>query len=91
MEKRGVNIYLGTMERADTSLWEAILSNETSSKYIKGMGFQWAGGQALPALHQKYPELKVYQSEQECGDGKNDLAGGTARWQCSPWHWHTDP
>jgi glucosylceramidase len=44
------------------------------------MGFQWAGGQALPALHQKYPELKVYQSEQECGDGKNDLAGVSHSW-----------
>lgn len=80
MEKRGVDVYLGTMERADTSLWETILGNAESAKYIKGMGFQWAGGQALPVLHQKYPELKVYQSEQECGDGKNDLAGASHSW-----------
>ena len=80
MEKRNVEVYLGTMERADASLWETILDNEISAKYIKGMGFQWAGKDALPVLHQKYPGLMVYQTEQECGDGKNDLAGVIHSW-----------
>ncbi len=80
MEKRGVDVYLGTMERADASLWDAILSDEMSAKYIKGMGFQWAGKNAMPTLHQKYPNLPMYQSEQECGNGRNDLAGASHSW-----------
>jgi len=80
MDKRGVEVYLGTMERADATLWDKILSNEESAKYIKGMGFQWAGKNALPTLHQKYPQLPIYQSEQECGNGRNDLAGASHSW-----------
>jgi glucosylceramidase len=36
------------------------------------VGFQWAGKGAIPSVHQKYPNLTLYQSEQECGNGKND-------------------
>jgi glucosylceramidase len=36
------------------------------------VGFQWAGKRAIPFLHHQYPELTLYQTEQECGDGKND-------------------
>ena len=27
---------------------------------------------AIPFIHRRYPELTLYQTEQECGDGKND-------------------
>ena len=80
MEKRDVKMYLGTMERADASMWDVILSDAETAPYIKGMGFQWAGKDAIPTLHQKYPELPVYQSEQECGNGRNDLAGASHSW-----------
>ena len=33
---------------------------------------QWAGKQALTAIHETYPQLAIYGSEQECGDGAND-------------------
>lgn len=80
MEKRGVKIFLGTMERADASMWDVILSDAETAPYIKGMGFQWAGKDAIPSLHQKYSDLPVYQSEQECGNGRNDLAGAFHSW-----------
>jgi glucosylceramidase len=35
------------------------------------VGMQWAGKNALPAVHREFPKLMVYQSEQECGDGSN--------------------
>ena len=41
-------------------------------KYIKGAGFQRAGKRAIVGIHRRYPDLKLYQTEQECGDGKND-------------------
>ena len=40
--------------------------------HVKGVGFQWAGKGAIAGIHRRYPELPLYQTEQECGDGKND-------------------
>lgn len=80
MEKRGVEVYYGTIERAKVSLSDTILTDPDAAKYIKGMGFQWAGKDALPALRQKYPNLPCYQTEQECGNGKNDWAGAMHSW-----------
>ncbi len=80
MEKRGVEVFYGTIERASLEMSHTVLNHPTASKYIKGMGFQWAGKDALPALHAEYPELPCYQTEQECGDGKNDWAGAMHSW-----------
>ena len=71
MSKKKVEIMFGTMERPNDALVDTILNNQDSRKYIKGVGFQWAGKQAIPGIHKRYPDLKLYQSEQECGDGKN--------------------
>jgi len=72
LEKKGVNVFFGTMERANEKLVDTILTAPASGKYIKGVGFQWAGKGAIAGIHQRYPNLTLYQSEQECGDGKND-------------------
>jgi len=72
MNALNVDVFFGTMERADSRLVDSVLSNPQSGKYIKGVGFQWAGKGAIPAIHRKYPALNLYQSEQECGNGKND-------------------
>jgi glucosylceramidase len=72
MQALQVNVFFGTMERANKKLVDTILTTTESSKYIKGVGFQWAGKGAIAAIHQQYPELALYQSEQECGNGKND-------------------
>jgi glucosylceramidase len=42
MASRGVDVYLGTMERADPDLWDRILNDPEAGPCIKGMGFQWA-------------------------------------------------
>ena len=76
MASRGVDVYLGTMERPDPEMWDKIVTDPEVGSYIKGMGFQWAGKDALPELHQRHPELPCYMTEQECGDGRNDLATG---------------
>lgn len=44
------------------------------------MGFQWAGKEAIPAIHQTYPDLTLYQTEQECGNGYNDWAYCNYAW-----------
>ncbi len=80
MEKRGVEVYYGTIERANLDLSHTVINHPEARKYIKGLGFQWAGKDALPTLHAEYPELPCYQTEQECGDGKNDWAGAMHSW-----------
>ncbi len=72
MEQRGVEVFFGTLERADDRLLEASLEDPEAVKYISGVGIQWAGKGAIPFLHRDYPDLRLYQTEQECGDGRND-------------------
>ncbi|MBL7969761.1 MAG: hypothetical protein JNK09_22355 [Prolixibacteraceae bacterium] len=72
MEKQGVEIFFGTMERPAEALVDTILNDSFAGKYIKGVGFQWAGKEAIPGIHKRYPDMQLYQTEQECGDGKND-------------------
>jgi glucosylceramidase len=74
MEKEKVQIMFGTMERPNVALVDTIINDPLARRYIKGIGFQWAGKGAIAAAHKKYPNLELYQSEQECGDGKNDWA-----------------
>lgn len=80
MSEMGVDVYFGTMERANEALVDTILQDEKSGPFIKGVGFQWAGKAALPGINKKYPSLAMIQSEQECGDGKNDWAGFLHSW-----------
>jgi glucosylceramidase len=72
MEKQGVELFFGTMERPNEALVDSILNDPDAGKYVKGVGFQWAGKEAIPGIHKRYPKLQLYQSEQECGNGKND-------------------
>ncbi|MFA9391134.1 MAG: glycoside hydrolase family 30 beta sandwich domain-containing protein [Prolixibacteraceae bacterium] len=72
MEKQNVEIMFGTMERPTEALVDSVINDSEAGKYINGVGFQWAGKEAIPGIHKRYPNLKLYQTEQECGDGKND-------------------
>lgn len=50
----------------------SILYDEQVMKYIKGVGYQWDGKHAIDKTHQNFPELKLMQTESECGMGSND-------------------
>ncbi|MCX6318630.1 MAG: glycoside hydrolase family 30 protein [Bacteroidetes bacterium] len=80
MKKKGVDLFFGTMERPNKKLVDTILTDPLSREYIKGVGFQWAGKEAIPAIHKEYPGLSLYQSEQECGNGYNDWKYCTYAW-----------
>jgi glucosylceramidase len=67
-----VDIYLGTLERPNTKLFNAVYNDPAARPFIKGVGLQWAGKGAAARLHTDYPDLPIWQTEQECGDGKND-------------------
>lgn len=80
MEEQEVEVMFGTMERANEALVDTILSDPACSKYVKGVGFQWAGKGAIPGIHKRYPKLRLYQTEQECGDGRNDWKSAMYSW-----------
>ncbi|MDC0584196.1 beta-glycosidase [Bacteroidales bacterium] len=81
MDKLGVELMLGTMERPNDKMVDTIMQDEASSKYVTGVGFQWAGKEALPNVYKNYPDVKLYQTEQECGDGKNDWKHCNHSWE----------
>jgi glucosylceramidase len=81
MEKRGVDVFFGTLERGDPKLLETVMADKELARLIKGVGTQWAGKNALPAIHRKFPALIIYQSEQECGDGTNAWSYAGYCWQ----------
>lgn len=80
MGKTGTDIFLGTLERADPKLFERIYADARVRPLIKGVGAQWAGRQAAPFIHHAHPELKIYQTEQECGNGLNDWRFARYSW-----------
>ena len=71
MSKRHVSIFFGTDERGDPKLFDRFMADPAAARAIQGVGMQWAGKSAVASIHQNYPNLAIYQSEQECGDGKN--------------------
>ena len=72
MKENGVDILFGTLERGNYLLADTLLKDPLSSKYIKAVGFQWAGKDAIAKIHKEYPNMQLIQTESECGDGLND-------------------
>lgn len=81
MHELGVEVMFGSMERPNPAMVDTILTDPDCSKYVKGVGFQWAGKYALPDIHKRYPAMKIYQTEQECGNGINDWGGCVYSWE----------
>ena len=68
----GVDAYLGTINSNRIEDVDKVLADPRMSEAIKGVGFQWEGGQILPAIRKKYPQYKYVQTESECGWGSFD-------------------
>ena len=81
MQQRQVEVFFGTLERGNPGLLETVMSDPAVGPHLRGVGVQWAGKNALPAIHQQYPQLAIFQSEQECGDGTNSWAYTAYCWQ----------
>ncbi|MGD0360033.1 MAG: glycoside hydrolase family 30 protein [Bryobacteraceae bacterium] len=72
MDARRVQIFLGTYERGNRQQVDRAMADAEARRWIKGLGVQWAGKGAVAAIRKQYPGFTIYQSEQECGDGRND-------------------
>ncbi len=80
MDALDVDVMIGTVERANHLLVDTMMNYPNCRKYVSGIGFQWAGKGAIEAIHDKYPDMMLYQTEQECGDGKNNWARTEYSW-----------
>ena len=80
MDSRGVAVFLGTLERADSALVHGVFADAEAGRHITGLGIQWHGKKAVTVLHRDYPELRIFQTEQECGDGRNDWRYARYAW-----------
>jgi glucosylceramidase len=79
-EHRRTEIWLGTVERPHLERVEAILTSP-AGRFLRGVGFQWAGKGAVPEVHRLHPDLPLMQTETECGDGSNDWAAAEHTWE----------
>ena len=71
-EVPGTEVWLGTMNTDDYHrMFLPVLSDEASRQYLRGVGLQWAGKGVAHRLRQLHPELPVWQTENECGNGAN--------------------
>jgi glucosylceramidase len=68
-------IWAGTLERADYDAWaHTILRDPGARAFVAGVGYQWAGQGAVQRTHLSWPEFRLLQTENECGDGQNTWA-----------------
>ncbi|OPJ63364.1 glycoside hydrolase family 30 protein [Clostridium oryzae] len=49
-----------------------VLSDKDARKYISGLGIQWGGKHIIEQVELSYPEMRIMQTENECGDGQNN-------------------
>ena len=71
-----VELWLGTFNTNRLDYVEKIIDNPGLRSQIKGIGTQWECRENLPAIHERYPELRLMCSESECGNGSMDWAAG---------------
>ncbi len=81
MKKHDAEVFFGTLERGNAQLLATVMADKHAAPYVKGVGVQWAGKNALPEIAREFPALRIYESEQECGDGTNT-------WSYTGYCWH---
>jgi glucosylceramidase len=74
-------IWMGTYNHPDASYVTRFFQNQEAKKYVKGIGVQWTGMQALPKIKKAFPEMPVMQTEGICGDGENDWSALEKSWE----------
>ncbi len=71
-ERLRTEIWLGTLNTDDYNGYTlTCLSDPMARQYIAGVGYQWAGKGAVHRTHVSWPDLRIWQTENECGDGAN--------------------
>ncbi len=74
-------IWLGTINYPNPNYMRTLLDWKETKKYIKGIGIQWSGMQALPIIHKEYPQYQYMQTENQCGNGENNWLSLENSWK----------
>lgn len=75
-----VDIWFGTINNGDPNYIRKALNDTIANKYIKGVGFQWDGKNAIPFISKEFPKTRLMQTESECGNGSNDWKAAEYTW-----------
>lgn len=75
------DLWLGTVNYPNPQWVFDFCANQGAMKYIKGIGMQWTGMQAMPKVHKKMPAVRLMQTEGICGDGDNSWADMVKSWE----------
>lgn len=74
-------IWLGTVNYPNPRYVRTFLEDKDAASFVKGIGVQWTGKQALPTIYEEYPQYRYMQTENECGDGENDWTSLERSWK----------
>jgi len=76
-DKLNTQLWLGTINQGDyTAYAKPVLDEPKLKGKIAGIGYQWDGKYAIADTHKHYPNIKLIQTESECGNGSNDIVAG---------------
>lgn len=81
MQALDVRVGLGTLEKPTPGLIEQVLGAPNLKPFVSAIGLQWAARKATPIIQYLKPELELWQTEQECGDGRNDWRFARYAWK----------
>lgn len=74
-------IWLGTVNFPNPNYIRSFLDKKDASRYVKGVGVQWSGKQALPVIAKEYPQYRFMQTENQCGNGENNWLALEESWK----------
>jgi glucosylceramidase len=70
-------IWLGTINHGDVRAYASkVLADPFVRRHVTGLGYQWDGKHAIAHAAAEFPDMKLMQTESECGNGSNDKAAG---------------
>lgn len=73
-------VWYATFNYPKPEYMRTILDGRDGDKYVKTIGVQWSGVQALPTLHKEYPQYEYVMTEAECGDHELDWSMVEKTW-----------
>ena len=67
-----VDLWFGTFNCNKMADLACVMEDTDAAQYIRGIGLQWEGKDIVADVHQKYLDMKLMQTENECGGGTFD-------------------
>ena len=69
-----VELYFGTFNCNRMADLDRVMQDTAAARYVRGIGLQWEARTLWARYMNKYPEMQLMQTENECGSGTFDWA-----------------